>query len=100
MTDLAWLFADPPNLAVITTRGIVAGRHVIDYVSHDADDGGWQFLCHGAGSVAVEDAVVVGLGRIVATDATLRDLADLPLGWCAAREAKDRPWRRSAVDAA
>ena len=42
MTD--WPFSDPPNVAVFTTGQVVRGERAVLYVSHDADDGAWQFL--------------------------------------------------------
>ena len=39
-----WPFESPRNLAVITLDRIMDGRNPILYVSHDEDDGGWQFL--------------------------------------------------------
>lgn len=34
-----------PNTATITCRHIIDGSLPILYVSHDEDDGMWQFLC-------------------------------------------------------
>ena len=87
-----WPFTDPKNLAVITIARIVDGQQPILYVSHDADDGGWQFL--DGGTVSEEDARVVSLQEMIKRDSTLRELADLPLGWKAEREAVGKPWRR------
>lgn len=87
-----WPFADPKNLAVITIDRIVDGREPILYVSHDAEDGGWQFL--DGGSVSEANAKVVSLLGMVERDATLRELADLPRGWVAERDAIGKPWRR------
>src|SRR4051794_14128998 len=39
-----WPFANPPDVAAITTRQVVHGGEPILLVSHDADDGSWQFL--------------------------------------------------------
>jgi hypothetical protein len=87
-----WPFEDPPNLAVITSKRILDAEQPIRYVSHDLDDGGWQFL--DGGNVDDEDAMVVGLGTIVRFDPTVRELADLPLGWYAWRNAVGEQWQR------
>jgi hypothetical protein len=87
-----WLFADPENLATITVRQIVVDGDPILRVSHDEDDGGWQFLT--GGQVEMKDAMLVGLGEIVALDPSVIELADLPLGWRATRENPDSPWQR------
>jgi hypothetical protein len=62
MTD-PWPFAAPPNVAVFTSKQSISGDAWIHYVSHDEDDGAWQF--HPVGFTTEEDAAVVGLGTIV-----------------------------------
>ena len=66
---------------MITLKRILQAERPIRYVSHDLDDGGWQFL--DGGDLHEEDAMVVGLGEIVRFDPTVRELADLPLAWYA-----------------
>ncbi len=91
-----WPFNDPPNVAVIANRKIVSGTDWIAYVSHDLDDGAWQFYTADA-EVAEGDAALVSLENIVRIDATVSQLADLPLGWHAWREKKDLPWKRAQM---
>lgn len=88
-----WKFEDPKNVAVITSRGIMQAGDWIAFVSHDEDDGGWQF--HGEHPTQEADAAVVALQSIVALDSSVQELADLPLGWHAWRETKDGAWQRS-----
>ncbi|WP_244216432.1 hypothetical protein [Herbaspirillum rubrisubalbicans] len=38
-----WPFQDQPKTAVIVNRKIVARESWIAYVTHDLDDGCWQF---------------------------------------------------------
>ena len=87
-----WPFDDPPNVAVVTTRDVTERRAAILTVSHDEEDGGWQFLP--AGPLREENAQVVGLRRIWLLDPTVSELADLPLGWQATRNTPLGPWRR------
>jgi len=87
-----WPFQDAPNTAVFTTVGVMKQRQPICLVCHD-EDGSWQFL--GGGPVTMADALVVLLKNAVATDESLLELADLPLGWQATRENAQSPWRRS-----
>jgi hypothetical protein len=87
----SWPFADAPNTASITTRQVLEGAPIL-LVTHDSDDGSWQFLCGTTDDPA--DAKVVGLGRIYARDATLGELADLPEGWRAWRGSPVVPWER------
>ena len=86
-----WPFADKPNTASITTRQVLEGAPIL-LVTHDEDDGGWQFLCGTTNDPA--DARVVGLGQMLRRDGTLGELADLPEGWRASRASADGPWGR------
>ena len=92
--DSDWPFDDPPNVAVFTTRQIISGEHLIDYVAHDDDDGAWQFLNRGV-DFEMADAMLVGLSKMVKLDSSLGELWDLPYGWCAWREARGQPWHRA-----
>ena len=94
MSDAApdWPFEDPPNVAVIAMRQILHEAAPILRVSHDEEDGGWQFLT--GGDVSMDDALVVALRRIVAADPSVCELADLPEGWVATRDSPGAPWTR------
>jgi hypothetical protein len=86
-------FAEPHNVAVITTSEIIERKHPILYVSHDVDDGSWQF--HSGAEVNIEEAKVISLSEIVELDKSLLALADLPLGWIAVRSSQDSFWQYS-----
>jgi len=86
-----WPFDDVPNTASITTRQVLQGAPIL-LVTHDADDGSWQFLCGTTDDPA--DARVVGLGDMYKRDPTLATLADLPEGWRASRDSAALPWQR------
>jgi hypothetical protein len=87
-----WPFDDPPNVATITTRPVIDGSSWIALVSHDEDDGGWQFI--GPEGPLEEQVMVVGLGSILKRDPSIAELAELPLGWQAWRDGPDAPWQR------
>jgi hypothetical protein len=92
-TAATWPFDDPDDAAAFCCRHVTEDDRPILRVTHDQDDGAWQFLCgdfHEA-----DDARVVCLGCMVTRDKTLFGLADLPFGWCADRDAVDGPWRRA-----
>lgn len=91
-----WPFEASPNVAVITLRQILEGSAPILHVTHDEEDGGWQFLTGDAPKEA--DAKVVALSTIVRIDPSVVDLADLPEGWVAVREASNAPWQRQRKD--
>ena len=90
-----WPFEDAPNTAVITTGGIVAGADPILRVTHDADDGSWQFLP--GTSVGSADARIVALSRICRLDPGVYELADLAEGWVASRPRAGAPWSRQPI---
>ncbi len=66
MKDSNW--SDPPNMAVIVNRQIIRGDRWIALVSHDADDGGWQFHSSDPGPVSETDAAVVSISEMVQLD--------------------------------
>ena len=88
-----WQFSDPPNVAVFTNKSIVEKTDWIQDVSHDEDDGAWQF--HPLNGTTEEDAVVVSLRTIVEIDPSVATLFDLPLGWSASRKSKISQWERN-----
>lgn len=92
MTIAKWPFADPPNAAVFTSKRIVEGSEWIQHVTHDEDDGAWQF--HSSEPTAESDAALVALKTVFELDPSIGALSDLPLGWSATRETRDRPWHR------
>ena len=79
-------------MATYTTVNVLDRGDPILLVCHDADDGAWQFLCGKTNDP--RDARVVGLDCVVAIDPSLRELADLPLGWRAWRDEPKQPWKR------
>ncbi|MCD6048687.1 MAG: hypothetical protein K0Q55_90 [Verrucomicrobia bacterium] len=87
-----WPFSDPPNLAVLTLRSIIAGAPVL-CVTHRH---GWRFTGHG--TPLLSDATPMGLAEMVALDSTLALVADLPEGWQASRCHVEDEWKRSPYD--
>mgnify|MGYP000925808301 CR=1 FL=1 len=86
-----WKFVDLPNTMVITTKNIMHNKFDILFVTHDADDGMWQFL--DATEINENNAAVVGLEDIVGIDPSVNELHDLPLGWEALRNNKNDEWK-------
>jgi len=91
-----WPFADPPETEVITLGRVARGESPLRLVTHDDDDGSWQFL--DGEHVAEEDALVIALGEMVQLDPSLASLADLPIGWHAWRDDGSHDWRRALGD--
>jgi len=97
--DRRWPFEDPPNTACFTTVGVLWHGVPVGLVTHDEDDGAFQFLPFGgaANRDDPDECRLVGLGEMLSQDPTLAEVADLPLGWCAMREAPGQPWRREPL---
>jgi len=90
-----WPFNDPPNVAVFTNKRIVEKTDWIQRVTHDEDDGVWQF--HPQNGTTEEEASVVSLKTIVDIDPSILSLYDLPLGWCAWRKKQNEAWNREKI---
>jgi len=88
-----WTFDDPPNRRCYTTVNVLELNHPVLLVTHDADDGAWQFLCGKTSNP--EDGRVIGLDCALARDLTLSEVADLPLGWRAWRDEIGGSWTRA-----
>ena len=87
-----WKFPDPPHTGVFLSETVHTGAEPVTYVSHDAEDGAWQFL---------GDSMSDGGGPVISCfhhpidrDPTLAELADLPPGWYAQRDKAGEPWVR------
>jgi hypothetical protein len=87
-----WSFSDPPHTGVYATNLVVSGAEPVLYVVHDPEDGAWQF--HGASESKIETSAIVCFHHVVDKDASIKELADLPWGWCAWRDAISDPWIR------
>ena len=91
---MEWPFADAPNVVVFTSKSVIEDGDWIHYVSHDEDDGAWQFLSvHGAPEMEADSRIVL-LRNMVARDPSLNEIANLPLGWIAWRDNALGEWKR------
>ena len=88
-----WKFTEDPHARVFLSETVHSGTEPVTYVSHDAEDGTWQFL---------GDSMSDGGGPVISCfhhpidcDPTLAELADLPLGWYAERRGVGEPWTRT-----
>lgn len=81
-------------MAVITTKKIIKRIGWIGYVSHDLDDGSWQFLELKESNLNPAEAAVISLEEIIKIDPSIMELTDLPVGWYAWRDAKGSTWKR------
>jgi hypothetical protein len=86
-----WKFPDSPHAGAFVSKAVDSGNEPITFVSHDAEDGVWQFL---GGSMSDTGGVLVYLHHPIDRDPSLLELADLPLGWYAERNRIGDPWIR------
>jgi hypothetical protein len=91
--DSNWPFKDPKNVAVFTTKRIIFEGYPILLVTHDEDDGAWQFL--DGYQLENSDAAIVGLVEIAKLDPSILELADLSEGWRAWRTSANVEWVRN-----
>ena len=83
-------FKDKPNTASITCVHILDEKKPILYVSHDADDVCWQFLC--GKNHSIKDSKMVALEEIYEIDKSIKEIANLEYGKIAYRKDKNSKW--------
>ncbi len=83
-------FTDAPDTAVITCCHVTDDGAPVLYVSHNEDDGMWQFLCGGEHSE--DEARIVSLRYIYELDHSVGLLKDMPCGCYAERESPAEEW--------
>ena len=86
-----WKFPDPPHTGVYLSKAVHENEEDITYVSHDIEDGAWQFL---GDSMSDSGGVLSCFHHPIDKDPSLKELADLPIGWCATRAKPGDPWLR------
>ena len=85
-------FEDSLNTAVFTTTFVIKDKKEITYVTHEIEDGAWQFFSSDTFDNYEEVAMIVGLSEIIKIDKTVLDIADLPLGYVATRQSVNDKW--------
>lgn len=90
------IFKEKLSTAVITTKWIIEKAEPILHVFHYKEDGMWEFV---GITKAVEDSdvKVIGLNNIIAIDASLLEISDLPLGYRAIRKSIEDGWKISRI---
>ena len=84
-------FADALDTAAIVCRHVLEEGAPVTYVSHDEDDGMWQFLCSGLHETA--DARLVSLYSVWKRDESVGLLCEMPPGFIAWRAGAEGEWR-------
>lgn len=83
-------FYDPPDTATIVCCHVFEGKPIL-YVSHDEDDGMWQFLC-GSIHYDINESKLVSLKYAFSLDHSIGALKDMPCGYYAERKTKNDNW--------
>lgn len=83
-------FYDSPDTVTIICCHILEKQTPILYVSHDEDDGMWQFLC--GETHEIDDAKLVSLKEVFDLDNSVSALKDMPHGYYAERKTQDDNW--------
>lgn len=83
-------FSDAPNTATIVCSHIMEEHEPVLYVSHDEDDGMWQFLCGRQHDES--EARIVSLYSVFMQEHSIAELSEMPCGYFAERESRDSEW--------
>ena len=89
--NVEWPFSDAPNTAVFTNKHVMAGK-LITAVYHDEEEGAWQFHTDDPDTNSNAVLMIVALSEVFSKDASIAELASLPVGHVARRSAKSAPW--------
>lgn len=88
---MTFAFKDAPETACIVCQHVLDGKNPITFISHDKEDGMWQFLC--SEDHILENVRLVSLAEAFQIDESIGQVADLPCGCVVERtEAKGR-WK-------
>jgi hypothetical protein len=88
---MTFAFKDAPETACIVCQHVLDGKNPITFISHDKEDGMWQFLC--SEDHILEDVRLISLAEAFQIDESIGQVADLPRGFVTERtEAKGR-WK-------
>lgn len=87
-----------PDTAVFTTKFVLEDNSTITYVTHDIEDGAWQFFSDDEFENFESVAKIVGLKEIMDIDPTLTELINMEPGYIATRKNKGDKWTIKKAD--
>jgi Domain of unknown function (DUF4262) len=87
-----WKFPDQPHSQAYLSKTVHEGSEPVTFVSHDVEDGAWQFL--GDSMADGGGPMLSCLHHPIDRDPSLTELADLPVGWYAERSKVGEVWTR------
>jgi hypothetical protein len=81
------------DTAVFTTKYVIEDKKTIVLVTHDIEDGAWQFFSDDSFVNFEEVAKVVGFQELINMDNSLLQILDMPLGYSATRKDEFDNWK-------
>ena len=84
---MTFAFKDAPETACIVCQHVLDGKNPITFISHDKEDGMWQFLC--SEDHILEDVRLISLAEAFQIDESINQVADLPCG-CVVERTEDK----------
>jgi len=84
-------FKEAENTACFVCDHVLSKQRPILYVTHDKEDGSWQFLC-GQDDHTEANAKIISLKNATVIDTTINDLYEMPLGVGAERKSIKDKW--------
>jgi hypothetical protein len=95
-----WPFDQAPNCGTPISRSVLEGKSQILAAYHLDDDHSWMFLdCELTEDTDPESAALVCLSHVLNLDESVAEIADLPPGWYATRDAIGTPWKKHKSEA-
>lgn len=85
-------FEDSLNTAVFTTSFVVRDKKEITFVTHDIEDGAWEFFSNDIFDDYQDVAMLISLEEMIDIDDTILNIADLALGYKATRQTRKDDW--------
>lgn len=85
-------FKEPKNTACFVCNHVLEKNRPILFVSHDSEDGSWQFLC-GENDHSEENIRIISMEEATKLDSTVNELFEMPEGVSAEREEIGREWK-------
>jgi len=74
------------DTAVFTTRFVIEDKKTITYVTHEIEDGAWQFFSDDRFDDFESVAKVVGLREIIKLDPSIMELIEMSEGFIATKK--------------
>lgn len=85
-------FEKSTDTVAFTTKFVLEDKKVITYVTHEIEDGAWQFFSDDEFEDFESVAKIVGLNEIMEKDPTLKELINMEPGYIATRKYKGDMW--------